>query len=37
MGISPRTVDGHIQQALNFLREDLKDLFLLVFMFYNTF
>jgi RNA polymerase sigma-70 factor (family 1) len=37
MGISPRTVDGHIQQALNFLREDLKDLFLLVFMFYSTF
>lgn len=37
MGISPRTVDGHIQQALNFLREDLKDLFLLFAMFYNIF
>jgi len=37
MGISPRTVDGHIQQALNFLREDLKDLLLLFAMFYNIF
>lgn len=35
MGISPRTVDGHIHQALLFLREDLKDLLMLFFMFYN--
>lgn len=33
MHISPRTVDAHIYQALNFLREDLKDLFVLLFMF----
>lgn len=35
MGISPRTVEGHIRQALVFLREDLKDLFLLIFMLCN--
>ena len=28
MGISPRTVEGHIRQALAFLRKDLKGLFL---------
>lgn len=33
MHISPRTVDAHIYQALNFLRDDLKDLFVLIFMF----
>lgn len=35
LGISPRTVEGHIRQALLFLREDLRDLFLLLFMFCN--
>lgn len=35
MGISPRTVEGHIRQAIVFLREDLKDLFLLIFMLCN--
>lgn len=35
MEISPRTVEGHIHQALLFLRKDLKDLFLLIFMLYN--
>lgn len=33
MDISPRTVEGHIQQAVAFLRKDLKDLFLFIFMF----
>ena len=32
MGISPRTVDGHIRQALLFLRKDLKDLLMILFM-----
>lgn len=32
MEISPRTVEGHIHQALAFLRKDLKDLLLLLFM-----
>lgn len=35
MEISPRTVEGHIRQALVFLREDLRGLFMLVFMFCN--
>ena len=35
MGISPRTVEGHIRQALAFLREDLKGLFLLIFLLCN--
>ena len=35
MEISPRTVEGHIRQALSFLREDLKDLFMLIFMLSN--
>ncbi|WP_293672664.1 RNA polymerase sigma-70 factor [uncultured Parabacteroides sp.] len=32
MDISPRTVEGHIRQALAFLREDLKGLFMLILM-----
>lgn len=35
MDISHRTVEGHIRQAISFLRTDLKDLLTLVFMFYN--
>lgn len=35
MEISPRTVEGHIRQALVFLREDLRGLFMLTFMFCN--
>ena len=35
MGISPRTVEGHIRQALAFLRKDLKGLFLLIFLLCN--
>ena len=35
MGISPRTVEGHIRQALAFLREGLKGLFLLIFLLCN--
>jgi len=31
VGASPRTVDGYIQKALNFLRDDLKDLYFLFF------
>ena len=32
MGISVRTVEGHIHQALLFLRKDLKDFLFLIFM-----
>lgn len=32
MNISPRTVEVHIYQAVKFLRKDLKDLFLLIFL-----
>lgn len=35
MHISPRTVEGHIRQAVGFLRKDLHDLLTLIFMFYN--
>lgn len=35
MDISLRTVEGHVRQALVFLREDLKDLFILIFMLCN--
>lgn len=35
MDISTRTVEGHIRQALAYLREDLKDLFILIFMLCN--
>ena len=35
LGVSPRTVEGHIHQALTFLRTDLKDLLVLIFMFYS--
>lgn len=35
MGISVRTVDGHVHQALTYLREDLKHLFLLVLIYYS--
>ncbi|MDH6356210.1 RNA polymerase sigma-70 factor [Parabacteroides sp. PF5-9] len=37
MGISHRTVEGHIRQATRFLREDLSDILTLIFMFYNIF
>jgi RNA polymerase sigma-70 factor (ECF subfamily) len=33
--ISIRTVEWHIRQAILFLREDLKDLLILILMFYN--
>lgn len=36
MDISPRTVEGHIQRAMIFLRSDLSNLLMFVFMFYNT-
>ncbi|MDR1259324.1 MAG: RNA polymerase sigma-70 factor [Tannerellaceae bacterium] len=36
MDISPRTVEGHIRQATLFLRDDLRDLFMLFFVFYGT-
>lgn len=36
MGISPRTVEAHIRQAITFLRKDLKDLLLLLFMFIDV-
>lgn len=35
MHISPRTVEGHIRQAVGFLREDLRNLLTLIFLFYN--
>ncbi|MCC8094432.1 MAG: RNA polymerase sigma-70 factor [Tannerellaceae bacterium] len=35
MNISHRTVEGYVRQAILFLREDLKDLFLLLCMFCN--
>ena len=35
MNISPRTVEGHIRQAIIFLRSDLKDILILAFMLYN--
>jgi len=35
--VSHRTVEGYICQAIRFLREDLKDLFMLMFVFYNIF
>lgn len=36
MKISPRTVECHIRQALSFLRDDLKDLFILILAFNNV-
>lgn len=33
MGISSRTVETHIRQALHFLRSDLKELFILLILF----
>lgn len=33
MSISPRTVETHIRQAILFLRDDLRPLFTLIFMF----
>jgi len=35
MDISHRTVEGYIRQAIRFLRDDLSDLFMLIFMFYS--
>lgn len=35
MDISPRTVEGHIRQAALFLRTELKDILMLIFVFYN--
>lgn len=37
MGMSSRTIEGYIQQALQALRQDLKNLFFLIFVFYNSF
>lgn len=36
MNISIRTVEGHIRQAMLFLRTDLRNLFVLMFMLYNS-
>ncbi|MDR0429482.1 MAG: RNA polymerase sigma-70 factor [Tannerellaceae bacterium] len=36
-GVSQRTIEGYIRQAIRFLRNDLGDLFILTFMFYNIF
>ena len=33
MGISTRTVETHIRQAVHFLRTDLKDLFIVLLLF----
>lgn len=35
MHISPRTVEGHIRQAVGFLRDDLRSLLTLIFLFHN--
>ena len=35
MQMSVRTVEWHIRQSILFLRKDLRDLLLLIFMFYN--
>lgn len=35
MGVSPRTVETHIQQAVRFLRSDLRDLFSYLIMLHN--
>lgn len=37
MGMSSRTIEGYIQQAIHALRQDLKNLFSLIFVFYNIF
>ncbi|MFT4221965.1 RNA polymerase sigma-70 factor [Dysgonomonas sp.] len=37
MNISQRTVEGHIRNAISFLRIELRDLLLLIFMFNNIF
>jgi len=37
MGMSSRTIEGYIQQALQALRQDLKDIYFLIFMFCNIF
>ncbi len=37
MEISYRTIEGYIRQAIHALRQDLKNLFLLIIMFYNIF
>jgi RNA polymerase sigma-70 factor (ECF subfamily) len=37
MEISSRTIEGYIQQAIHALRKDLKNLFMLIFMFYSIF
>lgn len=36
MGISHRTVETHIRHAILFLREELKDILILFFMFFGT-
>lgn len=37
MGISHRTVETHIHKAVNFLRSDIKDLLILLFVFHCNF
>ena len=37
MQISPRTVEGHIHAALTFLRNKLRHVPTMLFMFYNMF
>lgn len=37
MGMSSRTIEGYIQQAIHALRQDLKNLFFLLSVFYNIF